>query len=352
MTALLYVLAVLLVLMLAVVISARIFGRLYYNDRRPDTIYFCQTEDGWNLSLYHYRPPAEEKQKTPVICCHGLNGNHHGFDLTADTSLARTLADAGHPTFLLNLRGAGRSDKGGRRHDRPLNWRLSHHYRYDAPAAIDKVRKLTGADRVHWIGHSMGGMTAYAFLQGSLANKVSRCVILASPSTFDRFRPAHRLTPLIRWFSGIPVRTLSQSVAPLFEYVRLLQVVSGNVHLERGVSTRSAANCQGQLPTSLLLDFARFVEHGHMLDDDGNDVVAGMDKIKTPTLFIVGEDDHTAVVESVETAYQAFGSEEKKLVLLGSEHGHRSEYGHMTILVGPHVKEEVFPSVLEWLAEG
>ena len=335
----------------AVLIAGRIFGKLYRNERRPDAIHFTRTADGWWLALHAYHPPAGVPLRRPVICCHGLCGNHHCYDLTERTSLARTLAAHGHPTFVLDLRGAGESDKGGPGRGHPLSWRLSDHYRYDAPAAIEKVRQVTGADRLHWIGHSMGGMTAYAFLQTPLAEQISRCVILASPATFYKFRPAHRFAPLLRLIPGVPMRILSQCVAPLFESFRPLQVFSGNIHLAPGDAALSGANLQDQAPSSLLRDFTRFIQNGYFLDDGNRNLIDGLRQVRTPILFMMGEKDQMDI-EAIKPAVAALGSEEKKFVPLGVRYGHQTEYGHLTLLLGPHVQEEVFPEILAWLAKG
>jgi len=332
-------------------LAAKIFYKLHRNERRPDAIYFVTTADGWRISLSRYNPPAGAAREQPVVCCHGLSGNHEGFDLTERTSLARTLAAAGHPTFLLDLRGAGHSDKGGPLRPKPLRWRLSDHYQYDAPAAVDKVLALTGADRVHWIGHSMGGMTAYAFLQGPLAAKVSRCVILASPSTFGHLKILRYLAPLVKWLPGVPLRILSQSVAPLFEFFKPLQTIGGLVALAPGVAQVAAVNVDDQTPMSLLLDFARFIEAGRFIGDDGRDLLDGLRNVRTPMLFMVGDADQTAKSGSVRAAYEACGSPEKKYVALGPRHGQQGEYGHLTLLLGPHVQEEVYPQIIEWLSD-
>lgn len=334
------------------VLAAKVFDRLYRNERRPEAIHFTTTEDGWTLALHQYDPPAGVARKRPVICCHGLSGNHHGFDLTARTSLARFLAAAGHPTFLLNLRGAGLSDKGRVFGGKPIAWVLSDHYRFDAPAAIEKVLALTGADRVHWLGHSMGGMIAYAFLQTPLADKIARCVILASPAKFEAMRPLNRFGFLLKLIPAVPLRTWTQSTAPLFESMKIFQNMSGNLNLLPGHATLSAVNCQDQTPSRLLRDFTRFIDAGRFVADDGTDLVAGMSRIQTPALFMVGEADQLAANGSIQAAYEAFGSAEKKLVVLGKQHGQRDEYGHMTILLGGAVYEEVFPQIADWLAKG
>ncbi len=349
MTCLVILLKVLAGIVAVILLAAWIFGRMFRVERRPDATHFVRTEDGWTLALHRYDPPAGAPKRLPVIGCHGLTGNHRGFDLIERTSLARTLAAAGHPTFLLDLRGAGDSDLGGRG-GHPYYWRLSDHYRYDAPAAVQHVLELTGAKKLHWIGHSMGGMIAYAFLQGPLAAKIARCVILASPSVFTQMRPLHRFAPVLKLARAVPIQTLARAAAPLFEHSRLLQRIGGAAYLAPGVATVFAANGQGQCPTSLLADFARFIAHGHIVDDQGHDLVAGMSQVKTPTLFLVGEHDATAMVDSVRTAYEAFGSAEKKFIPLGKKHGHQNDYGHMGPLIGRTAAEEVFPEILNWLA--
>ncbi len=342
----------LLFLVALIVVLAALFGNLYANDRRPDAVHFVQTRDGWKLALHYYAPVKGAKKKRPVLCCHGLSGNHHSYDLTERTSIARLLAAQGHPTFTLDLRGAGLSEKGGpcRRH--PLRWILSDHYNFDIPAAVDKVCELTGAKKIHYVGHSMGGMIAYCFLQMPVAEKIDRCVILASPANLEHMRPAHKLTPLRYVIPGIPLRKLTQCVAPMFEWFRPLQLVSGNINLRPGDYTLSAANCQDQTPMSLLVDLARCVEHGHLLGDDGRDLTESMGEITTPTLIMCGKKDATVGFGPVLEAYERIGADEKKWVPLGEEFGQDDEYGHMTILVGKDVDREVHPHIADWLAKG
>ncbi|MDP8224134.1 MAG: alpha/beta hydrolase [Candidatus Lernaella stagnicola] len=332
------------------VLLAKIFGRLYASDRKPDAVHYTQTEDGWTIGLSEYRVPAGVKAKRPVICCHGLAGNHHSYDLTARTSLARFLAAAGYPTFVLDLRGAGYSEKGGLAYQKPLKWRLSDHYSKDAPAAVQRVLELTGAKKVHWIGHSMGGMVAYAFLQGPLAAKIERVAILASPANFEFLRPADKFRFFLRAIPGLPSRTFTQSAAPLFEVWKWVQTVSGNIDMLPGHYALSGANCQDQTPSRLLYDFTEFIRVGSFVGDDGRDLLDGLKDVRTPMLFMCGEADQTAQYGSVEAAFDACGSPKKEFVLLGKSQGHKSEYGHMTILLGEHVYDEVFPRITSWLA--
>src|SRR5689334_21216797 len=45
------------------------------------------------------------------------------------------------------------------------HWNVDDLMRYDVPAILDYVRRETGHDRVNWIGHSMGGMLMFPYLE-------------------------------------------------------------------------------------------------------------------------------------------------------------------------------------------
>jgi pimeloyl-ACP methyl ester carboxylesterase len=55
---------------------------------------------------------------------------------------------------------------------------------------VDELRHASGSDKVHLIGHSMGGMIARNFVQlGDGAGKVARCILLAAPNHGSKLAP-------------------------------------------------------------------------------------------------------------------------------------------------------------------
>jgi triacylglycerol esterase/lipase EstA (alpha/beta hydrolase family) len=61
---------------------------------------------------------------------------------------------------------------------------------------VDELRHASGSDKVHLIGHSMGGMIARHFVQlRGGAERVARCILLASPNHGSKLAP-FALTPL------------------------------------------------------------------------------------------------------------------------------------------------------------
>ena len=69
-------------------------ARYFYVPRFPDEIHFATTSDGWRIALFRYRPAANGQPVAadPVLLVPGIGANHYNFDLTDETSLARTLS--------------------------------------------------------------------------------------------------------------------------------------------------------------------------------------------------------------------------------------------------------------------
>jgi pimeloyl-ACP methyl ester carboxylesterase len=94
----------------------------------------------------------------------GFSGNALEFDLPhRESNLAFFLAECGYDVWVSSFRGCGRhpilSDGGGWSHS------IDHLAALDAPALVEGVIEIT-EKRPIWIGHSMGGMVLYMYLQG------------------------------------------------------------------------------------------------------------------------------------------------------------------------------------------
>ncbi len=130
-------------------------------DLRTET---ATTRDGLTLVFKRYR----NQGGVPVILAHGFGTNHAEFDLPS-RSFARFLADRGYDVWIANFRGCGSN---GYESDRAIGYSFDEVMALDAPALVEKVRAATGGARPFWVGHSMGGMVAYAYLQGATFRSV------------------------------------------------------------------------------------------------------------------------------------------------------------------------------------
>ena len=147
------------------------WGHARYGTRPfPDTTEYTITRDGWRIALSRYKA-CGEKKKYPVIICHGVGCNSLTFDFE-QMSMARWLAAAGHDVWLIDLRGHGFSEFPSMFTGRDYGWSCDTYLEQDIPAAIDHVCKACDVDQVHWIGLSMGGNLALAYLASGQGEKI------------------------------------------------------------------------------------------------------------------------------------------------------------------------------------
>ncbi len=146
-------------------------------DLRPCTDGYAYTADGWRLGVRHYVPEHPDPSKLPVVLCHGLGLNATFWTIT-DNHLPAQLNARGYDVYVFDIRGSGENGRIGR-HDRinrrrrqtpfrergERNWNVDDLMQYDVPAILDYVQRQTGHDRVNWIGHSMGGMLMFPYLE-------------------------------------------------------------------------------------------------------------------------------------------------------------------------------------------
>lgn len=342
-------------ILIVLIILAGVFSYAHWMESRyrlvrmPDELLYATTKDGWKLALSRYLPKGKRK-KTPIICCHGLAGNHFGFDFTDSASVTKALTEEGYDVFLLDLRGAGWSEKPRRLSPFRYDWRFEDHVYFDAPAAINKVLEITGAQKVHWIGHSMGGMIAYALSQTDIADKIASFTAIDSPATFDQYKKIASLQGILRIFPVLHVRFISLLGTPFFMGKEgFFNKVSGAIDIEPGMGPYFIVNFNENVPMTLIQQFADWIRNNQVSGSDGKNYIEGLEKIDKPFLFTSGDEDFTAVPASVRFAYDKCGSKDKKLLTFGKASGSVGPYGHLTPLIGKNAAKEVYPLLVSWL---
>jgi pimeloyl-ACP methyl ester carboxylesterase len=345
------------------------------------------TADGLTLSLKRYANPGG----VPVILAHGFGGNGFTFDLPREgRNMAVHLAREGFDVWVSHFRGCGRgpyiSEAGDWRH----SW--DHLALYDVPAIVDGVTATTGK-RAFWIGHSMGGMVLYMYLQGarfsngdtvvsdeellaSRHQKLFGAATLGSPSIFcwpvdDPGRKGVNVVGFrkyIEWYNSMMLNREQVSPrvyrrgsrTPFFKrHPRLIMAITRSP-LVAGPYHRP--NTDKETTTCLTLWGRDDVSAGmwvqrlqSLLDGDLSqhppsapgarpyNYAENMPRITLPILFITGEKDYSPA--GVRTSgYDSVSSEVRKFVNL-------PRYGHIDMLMGSTVEKDVFPLISDWIKE-
>ena len=117
------------------------------------------TRDGQNLALWRVRPSGacpelgRRASRGAVLLLHGLSANRFAFHWPG-RSIASYLAAEGFDCYVGELRGAGQSVP------TVSTWTFHDYLEQDVPALLERVRDASGHPRVHFMGHSMGGILA------------------------------------------------------------------------------------------------------------------------------------------------------------------------------------------------
>lgn len=314
--------------------------------------HLVKTEDGATIALH--RHPGEGP---PVLVVHGISSNHRCWDLSPERSVATALVAAGFDPWLLDLRGHGDAltDAEGRR--QWGGWTMDDYGLRDVPAAVDYVLERTGAARVGYVGHSLGGMigAVYASSAPGAQDKLYALIAVGSPLDFSDPDPlVSGALGLARWsLPVVPTDQLAKVQAamggratPINAMVdaALLNDVSPELRpmMYRAITSPMTGGELRQLGAA--------AQEGGFVDAQGLvDYRGPLAKVTVPTLVIAGRADQIAPVDRVMAFYTAVGAPERRLVIAGRATGFAVDYGHLDLTLGDHAATEIFPLIAEWL---
>jgi pimeloyl-ACP methyl ester carboxylesterase len=346
-----------LILAIIIIIALYFFGSRWVCGPSFDEVHYVPVSDDRNIVMHRLRPAAgKTKRKFPIILCHGLGANRFNLALPGRYSFAEMFRQEGYDVFCLELSGFGMSVPG--RWGTPGRWDVVFDdfvYR-DGPAAIDRVLAETGAKKSFWIGHSMGGMTAYALAQTDLAKKIRGVVTISSPGTFrgmEAFKPFLKFAPILKYIPRLNLGLYFRIFAPIAEYLpglRFLKMAQmGNI--DSDTKKLAAANVISTIPSSLLLQFGRWLETGQCTSEEGYDFQENLHRVKIPFLTLAGGGDDLVHPEMVKFAYDGMSSKDKTYHCFSKANGGLADYGHGDIIFGRTAPGEVHSMVRDWVNE-
>jgi polyhydroxyalkanoate synthase subunit PhaC len=342
----------------AIIALWELVWKAYYRfETSHDEIHFIQTRDGWRLALSRYLPHKRpDKNRLPILLCPGLSSTRFTFDLGESFSLARHLSEAGYDVWVMELRGHGFSEKPGFFRGKSFGWNFDDHILEDAPAALHHVLKTTRSKKVHWIGHSVGGILGFAYLSQTPQAPIASLTAVASSLDYScgpcDFRELSRLLPLARIFPFVPFGWMSRTIAPfLARFHGLFEKLYAWPENMLPFAFRTlAANNFVTISSPVLEQLATALKEGGLVSQDGKiRYFEDLKNIKTPVLAIAGDQDRQCGSVAVQQTLDSVGSEVKELAIFGPKQGHQSHYGHFDLLVGKKSKDEVFPKILSWV---
>jgi len=324
--------------------------------RSPETprVEYARTPDDWDLALHRY--PGAREELPPAILCPGFGCNRYFLDFDDRYSLARFLARQGFEVWVLELRGRGYSEPVLGRRGR--GWTFDDLAQHDFPTAVRHVCGRSGRAPV-WVGHSMGGLVAYAALgqNPELQSAVRGLVTMASPVAFpavpgSAWRRAGELLLRLPGPARLPQRNLLvalwslMAVAPWFPEIGM-----NRSNLDQRAFGRALSQFICNVAREKVQQFAHWSVTGRFCSRDGKiDYRANLKHVSVPALLIAGAADRLAPPEVVGWAHAELGSRVKELFVAGRAAGLAANYGHVDLVFGHRAPEEIFPRISCWIA--
>ncbi len=288
-----------------------------------------------------------------VILIHGYGQNRYAWHLPS-RSLFNHLVMAGFDVYNLELRGHGRSRHLGAHP--PSN--VCDFVREDVPAALEVVQKLSGARPVFLLGHSLGGLVAYAsaaHLKGAIAGVAT----LGSPYQFTHgsWALATFGTAMLAVDRRMSFGHGGIELKPLMEAVRLLrgfiespifplpirgfapgslepQVLSQHMSLAMDVGSVAVMR-------NMFLSAAEARRGGHCMGELSSYAGEFESLTDLPLLVVAGTRDDLAPPASVAPAYVRSRSRDKTYRTFPR--------GHLDLMVGRDSPQTVWPLLETWL---
>lgn len=339
------------IIVASVIVYIALVKTVFYYRGSHDETHIVETEDGRLIALYRFIPKTK-RYATPVILCHGLGANHFSWDPSRRVpSFANYLKNAGFEVWTIDLRGIGTPARLEKRKGliKPANWTFDDYVKYDVARAISYVSEQNRGGKVNWVGHSMGGMVMYAYLQIMDSSKIISATAIASPANFKHYRwlkpIAPRLAKIVKKLTVIKWSKVALLFAPFGYFIPVSKVGT-----PRQAYPWFGANGVGDVSSGVLCQFLDWIANERFCSADCSySYRDNFDKITTPFLVVEGGGDWIAPPPDVKHGIDNMSSYEKKYAYFSRKTGASYNYDHMSILLGKTALNESWREIFEWL---
>jgi cholesterol oxidase len=331
----------------------------------PEVTFFTAA-DGVQLRLTRYRGGSAG----PVLLAPGLGVSSLIFTIdTIATNLVEYLCAHGYDVWLLDHRAS--IDLPSSREEYTADVVATRDY----PAAVERVREITGARSLQVVGHCFGGttflMSMLAGLEGVHSAVISQASLhMATPVTgrikaglhlprvlkalgieslsaqvrrdadwqSRLFDSALRLSPVEfeEWCRSPVCRRITFMYGPLYEHDQLNSGTHDALHELFGVAQMSALD-----------QLAAIARAGHLVDAAGRDAyMPHLDRLAIPITFVHGEENACFLPAGSRASCDLLGEHNGTHLY---EHVVVPDYGHIDCMFGRNAVRDVYPHVLRHL---
>ena len=303
------------------------------------------------MTLYHYRPLADEIYRVPILIVMATTNYGYILDMVPGQSFIEFLLKRGYDVYMLDWKAPKPEEKNLRMEDYVLDF---------IPDCVQRVQKDSGEADVSIVGYCFGGvlsvMYASIFTDGPMKNLVcfTTPVDFREMKLFQNFsdRRYFDVDRLVDSIGNVPPEMILSS----FEMLRPASRAIGQVQLWDNIwnddFVKSYRMFDRWATDTLPLagEYFRQTTKDLMWDNklfNGTMSVGGravdISKIKVPVLHAVAEHDHIVPYDAAKPLIAKIGSADKQEVILKG--------GHVSLVAGPNAIKRLWPKLDSWLGE-
>jgi polyhydroxyalkanoate synthase subunit PhaC len=300
------------------------------------------------LRLLHYHPAVEQPYPIPLLIVPSLINRCYLLDLVSGRSLVEYLVGRGIDVYMLDWGVPGPEDR-STTFDQYITGYLRR--------AVQRVRSLSGQERINLLGYSIGG-TFTAIFSALYGRYVHGLVQLAAPINFHDSGIISQWTRKERFNVDLVVDTLGNMPAELlhasFRMLAPTLQITQQIALANQIGDSQAVQDLLAMQTWISdgVSFPGEAYRTYVKDCyqenylvQGKLVVGGkrvdLGRIACPLLTITAARDWICPPESVAVLNDLVASTDKCVVELPG--------GHVGIVVGRRAADELWPRLADWL---
>ncbi len=323
--------------------------RILVGQTPSDPIY---SEGRMRVLRYRPLPGVARSSRPPILLVYALINKPYIMDLQPGLSVVEGLLKGGLDVYLIDWGTPNHLDKDLRIHDY-VNGYLDR--------AVDAVREVSGADRLHVLGYCMGG--TFSAMYASLhPEKVRTLALMAAGLDFDNrssflnvwsHAPGFDAWKIARTYGLIPPTFFNDAFGLLdplrsnyIKFKDLLNRIDDQPFIENFLRMEKWTNDGIPMagPT-----YAEFIDKGYQRNLlvkgewtlDGDEREIDLKALTMPLATIVGLKDNLVPPESTERALDRVGSHDVKRFQLPT--------GHIGLSVSRSAHRDLWPAFAEWV---
>jgi len=299
--------------------------------------------------LWHYRNDSV-RFSPPLLIVFSLFSRSYILDLQPGNSFVERLLAAGFDVYLLDW---------GVPDERDAANQLEDYVEDYLPAAVERVRHLTGAEEINLLGYCFGSVLSLLYAAHHLDAPLRSLTVMTTPVDLQQLGPLTSVIgkdgldvdTMLDADGNLPPQIIHQAfqvlkpTAQITQYVDLWERLWGADYVTAHQAMAGWASDHIPLPGGVAKQLAKMVQDNAIVNDTlllGGDRVT-LSAITVPFLTVLATRDHIVPEASAAPLIDLVGSPDK--------HELRLDAGHVGLLVGRGAATTTIPTIIEFLIE-